>query len=184
MDRRAFWAIVSCFLYSFLALSCFGQVSCLHARGVSCFLWTHTPTTLLHYLSLLLLPMIEIVRMSLLLLFSVYRIKGNFGTERSKDGLVLSCASNCNTLTSLYQRPYKPQCSPRGSRYATSFFSLSSSYTSNPRNIHSRALKDIVTQHVCFAFFIGCHGARSEVDGSVGSCATTLGERAWIDAED
>lgn len=54
----------------------------------------------------------------------------------------------------------------------------------NPRNVHSCALEDVVAQHVCFALLVGCHGARSEVDGSVGSCAAALGERAWVDAED
>lgn len=55
---------------------------------------------------------------------------------------------------------------------------------SDPRNIHSRALKYIVTQHFCFALLVGRHGAGSEVDGSVGACAAALGERAWVDAED
>jgi hypothetical protein len=41
-----------------------------------------------------------------------------------------------------------------------------------------------VAQHVCFALFVGRHGARSKVHGSVGARAPALGERAWVDAED
>ena len=54
---------------------------------------------------------------------------------------------------------------------------------SNPRDVHSRALEDIVAQDICFALFVGCNGARSEIDGSVGACTTALGESAWVDAE-
>jgi len=55
---------------------------------------------------------------------------------------------------------------------------------SNPRDVHPRALEDIVAQHVRFALFVRRHGAGSEVDGSVGACAAALGERTWVDAED
>lgn len=55
---------------------------------------------------------------------------------------------------------------------------------SDPRDVHSRALEDVVAQDICFALLVGRHGAGSEVDGSVGACAAALGERAWVDAED
>ena len=55
---------------------------------------------------------------------------------------------------------------------------------SDPRDIDSRPLEDVVAQHVCFALLVGRHGARSQADGSVGACAAALGERAWVDAED
>lgn len=55
---------------------------------------------------------------------------------------------------------------------------------SDPRYVHPSPLEDIMTEHVCFALFVGRHGARGEVHGGEGACASTLGQRAWVDAED
>jgi hypothetical protein len=41
-----------------------------------------------------------------------------------------------------------------------------------------------MAQHVCFALLVGCRSARSKVHGSVGARAPTLGEGAWVYAED
>ena len=58
------------------------------------------------------------------------------------------------------------------------------SYTLNPRDVYSRALKDVVAEDVCFALLVGRHSARSEVDGSVSACAAAFRERAGVNAQD
>jgi hypothetical protein len=55
---------------------------------------------------------------------------------------------------------------------------------SNSRHVHPRSLEHVMAQHVCFALLVGCRSARSKVHGSVGARAPTLGEGAWVYAED
>lgn len=53
---------------------------------------------------------------------------------------------------------------------------------SDPRNVHSCPLKDIVAQHVSLALFVRSYGARSQVDRRISAGSAALGEGSRVDA--